>query len=71
MCKKLSTPKTIFQGLLTLLMLMTDDVYKLINYTAFVESFFTAISVGGLLYLRYRQPNSPRPIKVSWGTHYF
>ena len=47
------------------MMLITDDVYELINYTAFVESFFTAISVGGLLYLRYRKPDIERPIKVS------
>ena len=45
-------------------MLITDDVYELINYTAFVESYFTAISVAGLLYLRYRDPNRSRPIKV-------
>ena len=45
-------------------MLATDDVYELINYTAFVESYFTAVSVGGLLYLRYRDPNRSRPIKV-------
>ena len=54
-----------FQGLLTLLMLITDDVYELINYTAFVESYFTAISVAGLLYLRYRDPKRSRPIKVN------
>ena len=53
-----------FQGLLTLLMLITDDVYELINYTAFVESYFTAISVAGLLYLRYKDPKRSRPIKV-------
>ena len=41
-----------FQGVITLLMLATDNVYVLIGYTAFVESFFTAVSVAGLLYLR-------------------
>ena len=46
-------------------MLSTDNVYELINYTAFVESLFIAISVAGLLYLRYKQPNRERPIKVS------
>ena len=43
---------TFFQGVITLLMLATDNVYVLIGYTAFVESFFTAVSVAGLLYLR-------------------
>lgn len=46
-------------------MLSTDDVYQLINYTAFVESGFTAVSVGGLLWLRYKRPDLPRPIKVN------
>ena len=41
-----------FQGVITLLMLATDNVYVLIGYTAFVESFFTAVSVAGLLHLR-------------------
>jgi len=58
-------PSLVFLGLLTLLMLITDDVYELINYTAFVESYFTAISVAGLLYLRYRDPKRSRPIKVN------
>merc|ERR1711910_256623 len=34
----------VFVGFLTLFMLTTEDVLQLINYTAFVESFFTAIS---------------------------
>lgn len=58
-------PCLIFLGLLTLAMLTTDDVYELINYTSFVESLFIAVSVAGLLYLRYKQPDRPRPIKVS------
>ena len=50
-------------------MLSTDNVYQLINYTSFVESLFIAISVAGLLYLRVKQPNRERPIKVS--TRYY
>ena len=46
----------LFQGVITLLMLATDNVYQLIEYTAFVESFFTAVSVAGLLFLRYLDP---------------
>lgn len=45
-------------------MCSTDDVYELINYTSFVESLFIAVSVAGLLYLRYKEPNRERPIKV-------
>ena len=45
-------------------MCSTDDVYELINYTSFVESLFIAVSVAGLLYLRYKEPDRERPIKV-------
>lgn len=58
-------PCLIFLGLLTLAMLTTDDVYELINYTSFVESSFIGVSVAGLLWLRYKQPNLERPIKVN------
>lgn len=37
----------------------------LINYTAFIESLAVAASVGALLWLRYKQPDMARPIKVS------
>ena len=46
-------------------MLSTDNVFQLINYTQFVESFFWGVSVAGLLYLRYKEPNRERPIKVN------
>ena len=52
------------QGLVTLAMLTSNDVYELINYTSFVESLFMAVSVAGLLWLRFKQPNRERPIKV-------
>ena len=45
-------------------MLSTDDVYVLINYTSFIESLFTTVSVAGLLWLRYKQPERERPIRV-------
>ena len=45
-------------------MLSSNDVYDLINYTSFVESLFQLTSVLGLLYLRYKQPNRERPIRV-------
>jgi amino acid transporter len=50
-------------------MLSTSNVYILINFTSFVESFFITISVGGLLYLRWKEPDLVRPIKVggTWG----
>ena len=50
-------------------MLSTDNVFQLINYTQFVESFFWGVSVAGLLYLRYKEPNRERPIKVNMLFH--
>ena len=57
-------PCLIILGLVTLAMLTSNDVYELINYTSFVESLFMAVSVAGLLWLRFKQPNRDRPIKV-------
>jgi len=55
----------IFQGLLTLLLLFIKDIYVLINYVSYVEALFTLISVSGLLWMRYKQPKTERPIKVN------
>lgn len=46
-------------------MLAVSDIHKLITYCTIVESFFVTLSVSGLLYLRYKQPNISRPIKVN------
>ena len=46
-------------------MLSSNDIYALINYASFVESSFIGVSIAGMLYLRYCQPNRERPIKVS------
>ncbi|KAK6644420.1 hypothetical protein RUM43_000687 [Polyplax serrata] len=59
------TPSLIFLMLLSLIMLCTSDVYVLITYSSIVESFFIMLSVAGILYLRWKQPNMERPIKVS------
>ncbi|XP_053204866.1 Y+L amino acid transporter 2-like [Panonychus citri] len=55
----------IFLGLLTLLYLTTTKVYSLITYASFIESLFTTLSVAALLWLRYKQPELSRPIKVN------
>nr|CAD7454751.1 unnamed protein product [Timema tahoe] len=59
------TPSLVFLNILSLIMLCTSDVYVLITYSSFVESFFIMLSVGGMLWLRYKRPNMTRPIKVS------
>jgi len=64
--KKLTpAPSLIFLGFLSLCMLCTSDVYTLIDYSSFIESMFIMWSVAGLLWLRYKEPSLPRPIKVS------
>lgn len=43
---------------------MIKDVYTLINYMSFVEALAVGVSVFGLLWLRYKDPDAERPIKV-------
>ncbi|KAK4805220.1 hypothetical protein QYF61_010249 [Mycteria americana] len=49
----------------TLLMLVTGDIYTLINYVGFVNYLWYGVTVAGLVALRWRQPRRPRPIRVS------
>ncbi|XP_076111068.1 large neutral amino acids transporter small subunit 2-like [Mytilus galloprovincialis] len=58
------TPSLAFGCLMSLVYLTSTDIYALINYASFVETGFIAISICGLLYMRYTHPNAPRPIKV-------
>ncbi|KAG8229592.1 hypothetical protein J437_LFUL002315 [Ladona fulva] len=58
-------PSLVFLNILSLIMLCTSDIYVLITYSSFVESFFIALSVGGMMWMRYSRPSLPRPIKVS------
>lgn len=45
-------------------MLISDDMYALINYMSFVQWLSVGMSVAGMLYLRYKDPDRHRPIKV-------
>lgn len=54
-----------FQCLITVLLIFIPDVYALINYVSFVEALFILMSISGLLYLRIKQPEAKRPIKVN------
>lgn len=58
-------PSLIFMCILTLVLLFIRDIYILINYVSYVEALFTLFSISGLLWLRRKQPNAERPIKVS------
>nr|CAD7588773.1 unnamed protein product [Timema genevievae] len=58
-------PSLVFLCIITLVLLIIEDVYVLINYLSFVEALFTLLSVSGLLWLRYKRPDLERPIKVN------
>jgi L-type amino acid transporter 8 len=52
------------QCLSTLLMLVTSDMYTLINYVGFINYLFYGVTVAGQIVLRWKKPDIPRPIKV-------
>ncbi|XP_053613012.1 large neutral amino acids transporter small subunit 1 [Plodia interpunctella] len=58
-------PSVIFMCLVTLVLLMTNNVESLMIYVTAVEAMFTLCSVSGLLWLRYKRPQMSRPIRVS------
>ena len=60
-------PALVFLCILSLLCLSTSNIYRLIDYAAFVESMFILLAIASLLYLRYTRPDMPRPIKVTLG----
>ncbi|CRK91868.1 CLUMA_CG005489, isoform A [Clunio marinus] len=59
------TPSLVFLCVLSLIYLFIGDVYVLITYSSVVETFFIMMSVCGVLYFRWKQPNMVRPIKVN------
>uniref|UniRef100_A0A3B4YML7 Si:ch73-352p4.8 n=1 Tax=Seriola lalandi dorsalis TaxID=1841481 RepID=A0A3B4YML7_SERLL len=49
---------------LVVLMLITGEIYQLINFASFSRWFFIALATLGMLIHRYRFPLHPRPFKV-------
>ncbi|XP_049884878.1 Y+L amino acid transporter 2-like [Pectinophora gossypiella] len=57
-------PSLVFLMLISLVMLIPSNLRSLITYCTVVEAFFTTLSCSAVLWLRYKKPHLPRPIKV-------
>lgn len=57
-------PSLIFTCATSLAMLFVSDVIVLINYYGQILWFSVAASIAGMLILRYKQPEAPRPIRI-------
>ncbi|KHJ80020.1 Asc-type amino acid transporter 1 domain protein, partial [Oesophagostomum dentatum] len=56
-------PSLLFLGAASIVMLLVADVFVLINYCAFSESLVVAVSVAGLIKMRWTQSHAKSPIK--------
>lgn len=57
------TPSLIISCVMSLAMLITSDVYALINYFSFTLWLWTGIATVALIYMRITRPDLNRPIK--------
>lgn len=62
---KTPSPSLIFSCLLSLAMLVTTNVYTLIDYFSFSLWFWTGIATSTVIYLRIKKPDLERPIKYT------
>lgn len=62
-------PAIILSGLLTCFYLFVEDVFVLINYFSLCYWLFVALSVFGMVKLRFQEPDIHRPIKCNLVFH--
>uniref|UniRef100_A0AB40ECM3 b(0,+)-type amino acid transporter 1 n=1 Tax=Esox lucius TaxID=8010 RepID=A0AB40ECM3_ESOLU len=58
------SPALIFTTAISLLVLIPGDFQSIVNFFSFTAWFFHAVTLSGLLYLKIKKPELPRPYKV-------
>ncbi|XP_061552649.1 LOW QUALITY PROTEIN: b(0,+)-type amino acid transporter 1 [Phycodurus eques] len=58
------SPALIFTTVVSLLVLIPGDFQTIVNFFSFTAWFFYAITLFGLLYLKIKKPELPRPYRV-------
>nr|XP_046269150.1 b(0,+)-type amino acid transporter 1-like isoform X1 [Scatophagus argus] len=58
------SPALIFTTIISLVVLIPGDFQSIVNYFSFTAWFFYAITLSGLVYLKIKRPELPRPYSV-------
>lgn len=56
----------ILQGSISIILVLTSTFYTLLMYVGFIIAIFSSLTVLGMMILRSKDPNRPRPYKT-WG----